>query len=132
PRTLLSYHLLTSHQLDDLARHYHQVWPPVPATFWYPTSIPAWVDNDGHECRSGNENAVDLVTKRRRFGRFIGLRGCESPVDVDGKGDGHGHGNGNGNDQGEEVVRRMEMEWQMALERAVREDPGAVVRSKWW
>lgn len=70
---------------------------------------------------------MDLVTKRRRFGRFIGLRGCESPVDAgERKEDGHG------NDQGEEMVRRMEMEWQMALERAVREDPGAIVRSKWW
>lgn len=56
------------------------------------------------------------MTKRRRFGRFIGLRGCESPIDVDGK----------------EMIRRMEMEWQMALERAVREDPGVAVRSKWW
>lgn len=87
------------------------------------------MDHDGRECRNGNGNgnAVDLVTKRRRFGRFIGLRGCESPVDAgEKKEDGHG------NDQGEEMVRRMEVEWQMALERAVREDPGAIVRSKWW
>ena len=90
------------------------------------------MDHDGREFRNrnGDGNEVDLVTKRRRFGRFIGLRGCESPVDVDEKED--GHGNENGNDQGEEMVRRMEMEWQMALERAVGEDPGAVVRSKWW
>lgn len=76
------------------------------------------MDHDGHECRNGNgnRNEVDLMTKRRRFGRFIGLRGCESPIDVDGK----------------EMIRRMEMEWQMALERAVREDPGVAVRSKWW
>lgn len=84
------------------------------------------MDHDGRECRNGNGNGneVDLVTKRRRFGRFIGLRGCESPIDVDGKEDGHGNG--------KEMIRRMEMEWQMALERAVREDPGAAVRSKWW
>lgn len=90
------------------------------------------MDHDGREFRNrnGNGNAVDLVTKRRRFGRFIGLRGCESPVDVGEKED--GRGNDNGNDQGEEMVRRMEMEWQKALERAVREDPGAIVRSKWW
>ena len=90
------------------------------------------MDHDGREFRNrnGDGNEVDLVTKRRRFGRFIGLRGCESPVDAGEKKE-DGLGNGNGNDQGEEMVRRMEMEWQMALERAVGEDPGAVVRSKW-
>lgn len=30
--------------------------------------------------------AAKLEDKRRRFGRFVGLRGCESPVD-DGDGD---------------------------------------------
>lgn len=73
PATLLAYHLLTSAQLDSLARHYHQVWPPAPDTARYPTTIPAWVG-------APNEHDVDLWTKRRRFGRFIGLRGCETPA----------------------------------------------------
>lgn len=73
PRSLLSFHLLTSAQLDNLARHFHQVWPPLPATTSYPVTVQAWLGTDG----SGQ---VDLSTKRRRFGRFIGLRGCESPV----------------------------------------------------
>lgn len=52
--------------MDELARFYHQmtrgVW-----TDAYPVSV-RW------------DQAADLETKRRRFGRFVGLRGCESPV----------------------------------------------------
>ena len=73
PATLLAFHLLTSAQLDSLARHYHQVWPPAPETTRYPKPIPAWVG-------APSEHDVDLDTKRRRFGRFIGLRGCDSPT----------------------------------------------------
>ena len=73
PPTLLAYHLLTSNQLDALARHFHQVWPPMPQTSSYPVRIPAWLGTP-------QEAAVDLETKRRRFGRFIGLRDCESPT----------------------------------------------------
>lgn len=39
---------------------------------------------------------VDLATKRRRWGRFIGLMGCESPTD--------------GSEE-EDLVERMEKEW---------------------
>jgi len=72
PRLLVNYWLLTESDLDELAAFYHQrngggsnddSWK------WkteYPLPI-RWDDNDGIE------------TKRRRFGRFIGLRGCESP-----------------------------------------------------
>ncbi|KAF7595832.1 hypothetical protein BBP40_004644 [Aspergillus hancockii] len=74
PPTLLAYHLLTSRQLDTLAIHYHQVWPPVPATDSYPVVIPPWIGTE-------NEKDLDLETKRRRFGRFIGLQRCESPVE---------------------------------------------------
>ncbi|PLB44770.1 hypothetical protein P170DRAFT_429521 [Aspergillus steynii IBT 23096] len=76
PGTILAYHLLTSRQLDDLARHYHQIYPPVAATSYYPITIPPWVG-------ASDESDVNLDTKRRRFGRFIGLRGCESPVQCD-------------------------------------------------
>ena len=71
PTSLLKYHLLTHSQLDDLAVHYHQVFPPVPETTQYPLCIKPWV---------GTESNVDLNVKRRRFGRFIGMRGCESPT----------------------------------------------------
>lgn len=57
--------------------------PPVRETGQYPVSIPAWVGRDGEE-RDGEERGgqgeVDLAKKRRRWGRFSGLRGCESPT----------------------------------------------------
>jgi hypothetical protein len=55
---------------------------------------------------------VSLETKRRRWGRFIGLRGCESPVE-----------------EGEGLVERMEREWRAAMERAREEEVG---RDKGW
>jgi hypothetical protein len=70
PRNIFAYNLLTSTQLDGLARHYHQDI----VDYWqrpsYPKQVPSWVGN------------VHITTKRRRFGRFIGLQGCESPVDA--------------------------------------------------
>jgi hypothetical protein len=86
PTTLLRYYLLTHDQLDSLARWYHQVHPPVKETPMYPFSIPSWLgehsgaaaDRDGDVC--DRARSVDLATKRRRFGRFIGLSGCESPT----------------------------------------------------
>ncbi|RMJ27302.1 hypothetical protein PHISP_01816 [Aspergillus sp. HF37] len=98
PTTLLAYHLLTSTQLDDLARHYHQVWPPMSDTKSYPQPIPAWVG-------APNERAVDVDTKRRRFGRFIGLRGCESPVET-------GSAPAWESWAEQELMARMEREWQ--------------------
>lgn len=58
--------------------YYHQVIPVVRETDKYPVSIPGWVDRHGEETRA--EEKVSLETKRRRWGRFLGLRGCESPV----------------------------------------------------
>ncbi|GFF41290.1 hypothetical protein IFM58399_06213 [Aspergillus lentulus] len=117
PKTLLAYHLLTSRQLDDLARHFHQVWPSVEATRAYPVSIPAWIGTQG-------EKSVDLQTKRRRFGRFIGLRGCESPT-VSTAGSAR-------EDDTEELLERMEWEWEQGLLRAQRDDPDAILRWKAW
>ncbi|GIK07414.1 hypothetical protein Aspvir_003078 [Aspergillus viridinutans] len=114
PKTLLAYHLLTNRQLDDLARHFHQVWPPVEATRAYPVSIPAWIGTQG-------EKSVDLQTKRRRFGRFIGLRGCESPTVSE-----------HGEDETEELLARMEWEWEQGLLQAQRDDPDAILRWKAW
>ena len=66
PHTYLSFHLLTSIQLDRLARHYHQVWPALPATTSYPFRIRPWVGVP-------DEGYVDIETKRARFGHFIGM-----------------------------------------------------------
>ncbi|OAP59803.1 hypothetical protein AYL99_04805 [Fonsecaea erecta] len=135
PTSLLQYHLLTHEQLDSLARWYHQVTPPVEETFQYPAWIPAWTSlhrpREHTSTNTAAEVRVDLDTKRRRWGRFIGLRGCESPTtDEAGNGaaDGDGDGDGDGDDGEEgrterpdELARRMEREWRRALERAEEE-----------
>ncbi|KAJ5114542.1 hypothetical protein NUU61_000301 [Penicillium alfredii] len=107
PVTILAYHLLTSTQLDSLACHFHQVWPFVPATLWYPMQIAPWIGTP-------EEQDVDLQTKRRRFGRFIGLGGCETPV-ID-------NGSFSHTDQTDtetaSVLEWMEQQWEDALARA--------------
>ncbi|GJP90211.1 unnamed protein product [Aspergillus niger] len=77
PRSSLQYNLLTSEQLDRLAVHFHQVDPPVRGTFWYPVRIvQPWIRREGAKGYVADEE-LGLEVKRRRFGRFIGLRGCE-------------------------------------------------------
>jgi hypothetical protein len=66
PVTLLNFWVLTSQQLDELAHFYHQRTPSVWSSH-YPCPV-IW----------GKE--LTLEEKRRKIGRFIGLRGCESPV----------------------------------------------------
>ncbi|KAN0084963.1 hypothetical protein V8E54_001430 [Elaphomyces granulatus] len=110
PSTILAYHVLTSDQLDNLAQHYHQVWPPVPGTFCYPLFIPAWVGTP-------EEDQVDVATKRRRFGHFIGLRGCESPAD-----------DADYNRYSEDMLEEMEREWQSAL--LAEDDDGVILKEK--
>ncbi|KAL1967168.1 hypothetical protein VTN77DRAFT_3459 [Rasamsonia byssochlamydoides] len=138
PRTILAYHLLTSEQLDDLARHYHQVWPPVPETFGYPIRVPAWIGTP-------DEERVDIETKRRRIGRFVGLRGCESPVDASvgtsafaaaSASDDHPCRSGCddadlADEDAQTLEEQMERRWQEALRRArCEQDPDAVLRRK--
>ncbi|KAH6626055.1 hypothetical protein B0J18DRAFT_488982 [Chaetomium sp. MPI-SDFR-AT-0129] len=65
PRTMLAFWLLTPSQLDSLAEFYHQRYPSR-WTNQYPCPI-TWPEGMG------------LLEKRRRMGRFIGLRGCEVP-----------------------------------------------------
>lgn len=110
PATLLHYHLLTSPQLDALARHYHQSSPRV-ESWGYPVSVvgrwavpsspssssssfPATTNSSALSISaaimglepttngSGQERRrkASLKDRRRRFGRFIGLGGCESPT----------------------------------------------------
>ncbi|KAJ4417770.1 hypothetical protein N0V85_001704 [Neurospora sp. IMI 360204] len=66
PQTLLNFWLLTDDQLDRLASFYHQR-TPCQWTAHYPCPV-SWPAGMGIE------------EKRRRIGRFIGLRGCESPL----------------------------------------------------
>ncbi|KAI4863760.1 hypothetical protein F4820DRAFT_362224 [Hypoxylon rubiginosum] len=68
PGTLLNFWLLTDSELEELAHFYHQR-TPCQWTFHYPCPI-AWSSD------------MPLEEKRRRIGRFIGLRGCETPIRV--------------------------------------------------
>lgn len=67
PPTVLHYWLLVESDLDDLAHFYHQRTPSV-WTNQYP-QIMGW---RGH---------LTLEEKRRKWGKFIGLRGCVTPQD---------------------------------------------------
>ncbi|WDK14187.1 hypothetical protein CGRA01v4_05468 [Colletotrichum graminicola] len=60
PATLLNFWLLTEDQLDDLARFYHQR-SPSPWSGQYPCPI-TW------------QSGLSLEEKRRKIGKFIGLR----------------------------------------------------------
>ncbi|KAM3505118.1 hypothetical protein MY10362_003157 [Beauveria mimosiformis] len=74
PSNVLQFWLLTDAQLEALAAFYHQTVPagaraPSPWAAQYPCPV-RW------------RSDASLESKRRRMGRFIGLRGCETPVDV--------------------------------------------------
>jgi hypothetical protein len=126
PRSLLQYHLLTHDQLDSLARWYHQTEPPMEESWMYPAWIPPYTRRATWQATGfTNNTAIDsdtamegvtLTTKRRRWGRFIGLRGCESPEGMDA-------------DEQESLVARMERDWRRAMERAREED---MMREKGW
>ncbi|KAK3335530.1 hypothetical protein B0T19DRAFT_10857 [Cercophora scortea] len=66
PRTRLAFWLLTEPELDALAHFYHQS-TPCEWTHRYPMPV--------HWPRAG----LRIEDKRRKFGRFIGMRGMESP-----------------------------------------------------
>jgi len=81
PPTLLHYHLLTETQLDNFARYYHQ-WTISPTVWTH--SYPAEMDwNAEYLEHIGQTKGMDVRVriKKRKFGRFIGLRGCETPVE---------------------------------------------------
>ncbi|KAJ5124572.1 uncharacterized protein N7515_008397 [Penicillium bovifimosum] len=126
PQTMLAYNLLTMEQCDGLARHFHQVWPPVPASFHYPVYITPWIGTP-------EEETTDLPTRLRRLGRFFGLRGCESPIaegfgDMDFDYESVDYENTeceeipNMSTEEAELLRQMEVEWQQALQRAYAEE----------
>ena len=66
PRSLLAFWLLTDEQLDALAHFYHQRTPG-PWTRHYPCPV-SWPPG------------LTLEQKRRKLGKFIGLRGCDTPL----------------------------------------------------
>ncbi|KAM0332456.1 hypothetical protein ACHAQA_002737 [Verticillium albo-atrum] len=68
PRTLLRFWLLTEAELDEMARFYHQRTPG-PHSLKYPCPI-TWGPH------------LTLDDKRRKIGKFIGLKGCLTPVAV--------------------------------------------------
>jgi hypothetical protein len=95
PRTLLAFWLLTDAELDSLAHFYHQRTPCV-WTLQYPCPV-SWPPG------------LSIEEKRRKLGRFIGLRGCETPVVVTGE------------ELREGVVEMMERSEEEIVERARRE-----------
>ncbi|KAL8794272.1 MAG: hypothetical protein Q9195_003098, partial [Heterodermia aff. obscurata] len=95
PSSLLHYHLLTATDLDELAHYYHQRTPsefsfgyPLPVVQrWHIPAPPTASDEQMKDIQgllfssSDVNGTAELEAKRRRFGRFVGLRGCESPSD---------------------------------------------------
>jgi hypothetical protein len=73
PRSLLAFHLLTEAEMDAMAKYYHQA-DHSEYTYEYPECMnwdPQWLDSLPQEerCR----------IKKRKIGKFIGLRGCDTP-----------------------------------------------------
>ncbi|KAH7326552.1 hypothetical protein B0I35DRAFT_405770 [Stachybotrys elegans] len=68
PATVLSFWLLTDDQLEALAHAYHQ-GTPGPWSALYPCPI-TW------------DSSLPIEEKRRKIGKFIGLRGCETPIKI--------------------------------------------------
>ena len=75
-------------------------------------------ESSGDTVSSGElRRKTSLTTKRRRWGRFMGLRGCETPTVV-------ARGGGDGEEEEKSVddmLERMEREWKRARERAEEE-----------
>ncbi|KAL4784682.1 hypothetical protein BJX76DRAFT_326485 [Aspergillus varians] len=108
PKSLLSFHLLTSQQLDSLALYFDQVYPPNANSFRYPLPVKPWLATNGLVRDLG----VGVGVKRRRFGRFIGLRGCESPVRETGEGGTASAAGGGGAGEQESMVEQIERDWE--------------------
>lgn len=114
PRSILQYQLLTHDQLDDLARHYHQTIDAGEERWLYPCPIgwgKVWCGRVPVTATEtdGGRRLVDLKTKRRRWGRFIGLKNCESPTAEDEE--------GARREMDQSMRERMEKEWRESLRR---------------
>lgn len=66
PRTLNDLLSLDEIQLDQLARHYDQVYVTTRYTDYFPKKMIPWIGAPG-------QRDVDIDTKRRRFADFIGV-----------------------------------------------------------
>jgi hypothetical protein len=108
PTSILNYQLLSSSDLDNLAQHYHQTSTPSYYTSQYPRQVPSWEGKN-----------LELEVKRRRFGRFIGMRGCESPIHVV-----------EGLRQGETMEQKMEREWTEMMRKSRGGDDEEALRRK--
>ncbi|KAL4957816.1 hypothetical protein BDW69DRAFT_147626 [Aspergillus filifer] len=103
PKSILGYNLLTSAQLDALAMHFHQTYPPTENSWRYPMPVKPWLVTNGLV----NDMGVDISVKRRRFGQFIGLHGCESPTTPD---------DGRRDREGETPRQQIERDWELRRE----------------
>ena len=100
-------------------------------------------DVEGNVTGNKRRRRVSLRTKRRRWGRFMGLRGCDTPAvkrrrrsgaafgsSEDGGDDGDDGDDEDGDAEGEaDVERRMEREWKRAMERRAEEEK--LVEKSW-
>jgi len=79
----LHYHLLTEDQLDSIAIYYHQNMRAISPTIWtygYPTNM-NWDSEFLAHLAAERGMETRVRAKRRKVGRFIGLRGCETPTE---------------------------------------------------
>ena len=77
PKMALHFWLLTEDQLDSIAHYYHQSTPNE-YTNRYPTAM-GW--DKAFFARLVNNPAKRVEIKRRKFGKFIGIKGCETPTE---------------------------------------------------
>jgi len=91
PQTVLHYWLLTESQLDSLAAYYHQLSPTNPWHNQYPACMnwdPEFLAKPTDFISKPSKEELDallstderVAIKRRMLGKFIGLRGCETPL----------------------------------------------------
>ncbi len=84
PRTMLQFNLLTEAELDDLASFYDQS-TPTDLTFMYPACM-RWDKEFFTQVKEAQAKGKGLsaeqrmAMKRRMFGKFIGLRGMDTPM----------------------------------------------------
>ncbi|MCJ1356952.1 MAG: hypothetical protein MMC33_006948 [Icmadophila ericetorum] len=118
PPSMLHFYLLTESELDALAHFYHQRTPCAWSLSYPAPVVGRWGRGSGSGSGSGSGTGASsssssqragLDEKRRRFGRFVGLRGCESPgMLVSGGAEGEGEGDGDVEEEEERLRREME------------------------
>jgi hypothetical protein len=87
PQSVLKYWLLTEDEIDSIARFYHQTDRSHPYFNGYPGHMNwdnLWLrrpdeKTDPREIMQLPTDKERLIMKRRRVGKFIGLRGCQTP-----------------------------------------------------